>query len=82
MARKKQPTFEEALNELETITRAMEHGDLSLEDLMKRYTQGIELATICKAALTNAEKAMDAVLVERGEYIEELHLELEGDGDV
>lgn len=81
MARKKLPTFEEALTELESVTRAMEHGDLPLDELMKQYARGVELAAVCKAALTDAEKAMDAVLVEQGGEIEELRLEIEGDGN-
>ncbi|BEU87801.1 hypothetical protein TAMA11512_12650 [Selenomonas sp. TAMA-11512] len=79
MGRKKQPTFEEALTELESITRTMENGDLLLTDLMKQYAHGVELAAICKAALTDAEKAMDAVLVDKVDQIEELRLEVEGD---
>ena len=81
MAKRKPPTFEEALTELESITRAMEHGDMALDELMQQYAQGVELAAICKAALTDAEKAMDAVLIEKGDSVEELRLEIEEEGN-
>ena len=79
MPRKKTPSFEQALAELEGLVQAMESGDLSLEKLMENYAKGVELSKVCMASLDRAEKAMDVVLKENDGKVEELRLEIEGD---
>ncbi len=79
MPRKKTPSFEQALAELEELVQAMESGDLSLEKLMENYAKGVELSKLCMTALDRAEKAMDVVLKEKDGVVEELRLEIEGD---
>lgn len=79
MPRKKTPSFEQALAELEELVQAMESGDLSLEQLMDNYVKGVELAKFCMTSLDRAEKAMDVVLKEKGGAVEEFRLEIEGD---
>ncbi|WP_314621924.1 exodeoxyribonuclease VII small subunit [uncultured Selenomonas sp.] len=79
MPRKKTPSFEQALAELEELVQAMESGDLSLEKLMENYAKGVELSKVCMASLDRAEKAMDVVLKENDGKVEELRLEIEGD---
>ena len=79
MPRKKTPSFEQALAELEELVQAMENGDLSVEQLMDNYAKGVELAKFCMTSLDRAEKAMDVVLKEKGGAVEELRLEIEGD---
>ena len=79
MPRKKTPSFEQALAELEELVQAMESGDLSLEKLMENYVKGVELSKVCMASLDRAEKAMDVVLKENDGKVEELRLEIEGD---
>ena len=79
MPRKKTPSFEQALVELEELVQAMENGDLSLEQLMDNYAKGVELAKFCMTSLDRAEKAMDVVLKENDGKVEELRLEIEGD---
>lgn len=53
--KKKAPTFEEALAELEQIVTQMENGQLSLEESVERYTRGMELTKICRKKLSDAE---------------------------
>ena len=79
MPRKRTPSFEQALAELEELVQAMESGDLSLEKLMENYAKGVELSKVCMASLDRAEKAMDVVLKENDGKVEELRLEIEGD---
>ena len=79
MPRKKTPSFEQALAELEELVQAMESGDLSLEKLMENYAKGVELSKVCMASLDRAEKAMDVDLKENDGKVEELRLEIEGD---
>ena len=57
-AKKKQKTadFESAIAELETLVDEMEHGDISLEDSLKKFERGIELTRTCQKALQDAEQ--------------------------
>ena len=49
-------TFKEASIELEQIVRALEAGDLELEDALARYSRGVELLKSLRERLTNAEQ--------------------------
>lgn len=62
MPRKKEPSFEEALARLEQIVGEMEQGELNLQDLVLRYSEGVTLANQCTQSLSRAEKAMDLLL--------------------
>jgi len=59
MSKKKEPGFEEALEELEEITRALESGELSLDDSIKSYEKGMELKKMCLDILKKAEKKLE-----------------------
>lgn len=48
--------FETALNELETLIDKMETGQLSLEDSLKCFEEGIKLARQCQTSLKEAEQ--------------------------
>ena len=48
-------SFEERLEELETLVEELEAGDLSLEDMLQRYEQGMTLIAICQDRLERAE---------------------------
>lgn len=48
--------FEEALAQLETLVERMESGELSLEDSLASFEQGIALTRSCQQALSRAEQ--------------------------
>ncbi len=75
MATRKEPSFEEALAELEDIVAAMEGGEPALADLMERYSRGIRLSAHCMKALSRAEKAMDLLVKEGQSEVEALTVE-------
>lgn len=52
---KKNPTFEENMQRLEEIVRAMERGDVALEDSIKLFQEGTELVRNCGKLLDEAE---------------------------
>lgn len=64
---KKAPNFEQALDQLETLVDEMENGELSLEDSLKAFEQGIKLTRECQKALTEAEQKVQLLLEENGE---------------
>lgn len=48
-------TFEEAMQRLEQIVRAMERGDVALEESLKLFQEGTDLVRKCSAMLENAQ---------------------------
>jgi len=48
--------FNKGLLELESIVKTMESGDLSLEDSLKYFEQGVQLTRQCQSALNQAEQ--------------------------
>ena len=51
--------FEEALKKLEKIVDELEKGDISLDEALKKYQEGIELSRLCGQRLDNAKKKID-----------------------
>jgi exodeoxyribonuclease VII small subunit len=54
-----EPTFEEALAELEAIVDQLERGDLSLQDSLQSFERGVALTAICQRALSQAEQRVE-----------------------
>ena len=61
-AKKTAVDFEKALAELEDLVQQMERGELSLEDSLRHFERGIELARSCQAALQLAEQKVEKLL--------------------
>ncbi len=49
-------TFEDSMNELESIVTQLETGDITLDDSLKLFEEGIKLAKTCQNKLEDAEK--------------------------
>ena len=64
MAGEKIYPFEEALEKLSALVEKMESGDLSLEESLKLFEEGIKLSKDCQKALSDAEKKVQALLIE------------------
>ncbi len=69
MARKKALPFEASLKSLETLVEQMEKGDMSLEDSLKSFEQGIQLTRNCQTLLQQAEQTVQILLEENGEAL-------------
>ena len=52
---KKKATFEEALNQLETIAEQIERGKIGLEESIDKYEEGMALVKHCRQILAKAE---------------------------
>jgi exodeoxyribonuclease VII small subunit len=59
---KKEIEFETALKKLEGIVENLETGDLSLEQALKQYEEGVRMADICSKRLTEAEKKVEVLM--------------------
>ena len=55
-------TFEENMQRLEQIVRAMERGDVALEESLKLFQEGTELVRTCGKLLDEAELQVKKVL--------------------
>ena len=54
-------SFETAISRLEQIVGALEKGDLSLEDSLKLYEEGIGRARFCQNRLEEAEAKIEVL---------------------
>ena len=57
-------TFKEASVELEQIVRALEAGDLELEDALARYQRGVELLASLRTRLAEAEQKVQVLVAQ------------------
>jgi len=63
---KKAPDFEQALEQLEELVEQMESGELTLEESLKSFEDGIKLTRDCQSALTQAEQKVQLLQEENG----------------
>lgn len=59
---KQNKTFEENMQRLEQIVRAMEHGDVPLEESLKLFREGTALVEICGKLLDEAELQVKQII--------------------
>ena len=55
-------TYEDAFDRLQKITELLENGNVSLDDSIKYYEQGILLKNFCEKKLRDAEMKIKNVL--------------------
>mgnify|MGYP001087615266 CR=1 FL=1 len=68
MPRKKKTTdFEQSLHDLESIVTQMEQGELSLEDSLKAFEEGVSLTRECQNILAQAEQKVQLLMESGGE---------------
>lgn len=58
----KEKQFEDAMKELEDIVKRLESGDLSLEESLKIFEEGIALSRYCFKKLEQAEKRVSILI--------------------
>ena len=68
MAKKKLEnlSFEESLNELDTIVQSLEQGDLNLEESMALFERGLNLSQLSQVKLQAAEQKVQILLEKNG----------------
>jgi len=60
------PSFEDNLNQLEALVKKLESGDLTLDESVKLYNEGIELAKLCHKELKSANEVIVKLMTEDG----------------
>ena len=59
MPAKKIPTFAKAFSELEELTQWFETQDVDLDEGLKKFERGLELAAVCKKKLSEVENNVE-----------------------
>ncbi|MGV0035287.1 MAG: exodeoxyribonuclease VII small subunit [Candidatus Azotimanducaceae bacterium WSBS_2022_MAG_OTU7] len=70
MATKKSYPFEQSLGKLEQLVERMEEGDLSLEESLTTFEEGIKLTRECQQALVKAEQKVKLLIEKHGQVSE------------
>ncbi|MFO7604871.1 MAG: exodeoxyribonuclease VII small subunit [Desulfurivibrionaceae bacterium] len=66
--------FEESLAKLERITEELESGDLTLEESLKKFDEGVKLAEFCNHKLDEAQQKVN-ILLKKDEIFREKPVE-------
>jgi exodeoxyribonuclease VII small subunit len=67
-------SFEQALKRLEEIVETLEAGNITLEDSIKVYQEGIVLSKQCGSMLEEAEGKVMAIMNRSGDQMEEFNI--------
>lgn len=59
-------SFETALTRLEQITEELEGGDVTLENSLKKFNEGVQLASYCDEQLKNARAKVEMLMEKDG----------------
>ena len=79
------PSFEDRLTALESVVDRLERGELSLDDSVRLFEEGVHLSNACKLELEKAEGRIQVLVETQGggvqvaEMDEELDEETDGD---
>jgi exodeoxyribonuclease VII small subunit len=55
-------TFEQSLKQLEQLVAELESGELSLEQAMKKFEEGMELSRFCAQKLEETERRITLLM--------------------
>ena len=70
-------TFDEMLQELETLVRNLESGRIGLEEAMNAYKRGMTLKKECDSKLAEAKAQIDKLIIEEGKITGKEPLDIE-----
>lgn len=62
MTEAKVPGFEAALEQLQTIVKKLESGELSLEAALQNFEEGVRLTRHCQEHLAKAEQKVEILM--------------------
>lgn len=68
---KEDKSFEEMMQDLEQIAKELESGNLSLDESVKKFEEGMELSKECSKILESAEKKISILVKDNDNQITE-----------
>lgn len=72
---KEEISFEQALEQLESLVAAMEDGAIPLADLVAKYQEGTRLLKFCQSRLKDAELKIELIKAESSTTVDALERE-------
>ncbi|KMT21352.1 exodeoxyribonuclease VII small subunit [Clostridium cylindrosporum] len=78
-ARKKEKNFEGAIDRLEEIVTKMESEELSLEESIDIFKEGMDLVALCNARLDEAEQKINSIVKAKNGEVQEEEFSLQGE---
>ncbi len=64
--KKKEPTFEETLKQLEAVVERLEEGNLPLAEALRLFEEGLKASNLCRTRLEEAKQQVEVLVVESG----------------
>lgn len=74
-------TFEAAMKRLENIVEELESGDLTLDQALKKFEEGVKLSRFCSKKLDETEKKVSILLRDEKGNVQEKPFSLGGEQD-
>ncbi len=71
--------FEDRLTALEAVVERLERGDLTLEESVRLFEEGVHLSEACKLELGKAEGRIQVLVETRGGGVQVAEMDLEED---
>jgi exodeoxyribonuclease VII small subunit len=75
------PNFEEKLTSLEAVVERLERGDLSLDESVKLFEEGVKLSNACKQELEQAEGRIQLLVESPGAQMQVTEMSLGDDAE-
>lgn len=66
MTKKSDQNFQQAFSELEALVQEFEKGELDLDESLKKFERGLELAVLCKERLAVIENKVKDIKAKFG----------------
>ncbi len=70
-------SFEEMMKDLEQIANELESGNLSLDDSVSKFEQGMEISKECSKILEDAEKKITILIKDNENNLQEENFNVE-----
>jgi len=74
--------FEKHLTQLETVVERLERGDLTLDESVRLFEEGMQLSQACKEELEQAEGRIQVLVEGKGRKLHMAELEVAEDEDI
>jgi exodeoxyribonuclease VII small subunit len=71
--------FEKQLTQLETVVERLERGDLTLDESVRLFEEGMKLSHACKEELEQAEGRIQVLVETKGGKMQVAEMEVEED---
>jgi exodeoxyribonuclease VII small subunit len=64
------PNFEQSLEQLQQLVKKLESGELSLENALKSFEEGVRLTRVCQEYLSAAEQRIELLTQANAQGVE------------